>query len=80
MKLSLGDNWKSYFDIVVANARKPLFYRAESPFYEYDQTAKNDQGKKLKDAAAFTASKDDKIFIGGNALILTDYFTQKLNE
>lgn len=49
MSSTLGSEWKSYFDICVANARKPLFYRAENPFYDYDPTAETRKGKKVTD-------------------------------
>ena len=50
MTVTLGPDWKNYFDICVANARKPLFYRAESPFYHYDPNQENRKGCKIKDA------------------------------
>jgi hypothetical protein len=36
MKATLGPEWHSVFDLVVANAKKPLFYHSESPFYSYE--------------------------------------------
>jgi phosphoglycolate phosphatase-like HAD superfamily hydrolase len=34
MKETLGRDWKDFFDIIVANCRKPLFYKSENPFFE----------------------------------------------
>ena len=47
MTLTLGKEWMNYFDICVANARKPLFYRAESPFYEYNPGVETRKGQKF---------------------------------
>jgi FMN phosphatase YigB (HAD superfamily) len=44
MKTSIGNDWKDYFDLIIINARKPLFQRAETPFYEYDPKTKSKRG------------------------------------
>ena len=33
MSVSLGADWKDYFDICVCNCKKPLFQRTTQPFY-----------------------------------------------
>ena len=35
MKATMGEDWLDYFDVCCAKARKPLFQRTESPFYNY---------------------------------------------
>ena len=77
MTITLGKDWKNYFDICVANARKPLFYRAESPFSEYDPEAENRKGNKVKDAADL---EKNKIVIEGNAVVLTNYFSRLVKK
>jgi len=44
MKATLGDDWKQFFDICIANAKKPLFHEAENPFYELNLYAKDLKG------------------------------------
>jgi hypothetical protein len=41
MNVTLGKDWKNYFDICCLNAKKPLFQRAENQFYEKDSDKKN---------------------------------------
>ena len=36
MKITLGEDWKDLFDIIVNDSKKPLFQRAESAFYTVD--------------------------------------------
>jgi len=36
MKISLGLKWTNLFELVIADARKPLFQRTLNPFYEVD--------------------------------------------
>ena len=51
MHACLGDNWLDLFDLVIAQANKPLFQKTESIFYEWDYKeykSKKPYGKKLK--------------------------------
>jgi hypothetical protein len=32
MSASLGDEWSAYFDIIIAKADKPLFYKSQNFF------------------------------------------------
>ena len=36
MKVTIGDDWKDRFDLILCDSRKPLFQRTESPFYTAD--------------------------------------------
>jgi len=36
MKTTLGEDWRSCFDMVIANALKPVFFKEEQPFYLVD--------------------------------------------
>ncbi len=47
MQATLGKDWESYFDIILTSARKPLFMKAESPFYEINKANDNYKGKVL---------------------------------
>ena len=81
MRHTLGEDWKDYFDICVANARKPLFYRAESPFYEYTPNTETRKGNKIKlEKVQRLVDKDVKIVIEGNALVLTEYFSRYIEK
>jgi hypothetical protein len=94
MNTSLGPDWLSFFDIVVANCKKPLWQRTESPFYVYDPRSLNCKGKKLvtrdelRQASldgqlSFTSEHKDwkktKVFLEGNATILSYYFLRMVN-
>jgi hypothetical protein len=32
MKVTLGEDWESFFDICICNARKPLFFKSKASF------------------------------------------------
>jgi hypothetical protein len=40
MKATLGEDWKNFFDFCIVDARKPLFFRSNSPFYSVDTKVK----------------------------------------
>jgi hypothetical protein len=47
---TLGPDWRKFFDLIILDARKPLFFRAEGPFYDpaYDSAIKRGlPGKKI---------------------------------
>ena len=41
MTAAYGSDWINYFDFIASNCPKPLFYRAESPFYGISLMKKN---------------------------------------
>ena len=40
METTLGEDWIEFFDLVVCNARKPLFYRGQEEFKSIDGNTK----------------------------------------
>jgi hypothetical protein len=53
MKATIGDDWKDFFDICIANSKKPLFHDTENPFYELNLYAKDLKGKKYDSSHDF---------------------------
>jgi hypothetical protein len=47
MTTTLGKDWKDYFDICVANTKKPLWQRAEGLYFEHTTKSKNLKGRKV---------------------------------
>ena len=48
MSQTLGDDWRTLFDLSVVNAQKPGFFKKNnSPFYEIDQNATTLKGKSI---------------------------------
>jgi hypothetical protein len=82
LKATLGDKWKTYFDVVVSNCKKPLFQQSNGPFYSYDVKSHNLRGKKCDSSDKLLwqcTDNDQTVFIGGNAKALTEYF-QKVTQ
>ena len=74
MEVTLGSEWKMLFDIVVVEAHKPLFHRAENSFYLYDSKSYEDsRGAKVASHEEINAF-DHKVYVEGNARTLTKYF------
>jgi hypothetical protein len=77
MRATLGPAWRDCFDLIICNCRKPLFHRGESPFFEVDLER---TGLKLPrgihtapDLWDRSLPQDNKIFLQGNAKVLTEY-------
>ena len=59
MRFVLGDDWRSLFDVVVTDARKPGFFRKSRPFFDAS-------GRQLTDDEAENLSATE-IYAQGNA-------------
>jgi hypothetical protein len=45
MSTTLGPDWRSFFNMVFADCRKPTFFKGEAIMYEADPSASNFKGK-----------------------------------
>lgn len=61
MSTTLGDDWRSFFDIICCYCRKPLFFWDQKidPFYELDESKANFKGKAITDPFAL---KEGRIY------------------
>jgi hypothetical protein len=57
MRQTLGFAWKSFFDFVIGDCKKPLWQRAEQPFTEIDESLKLPTAKKLSTVQEMVDSK-----------------------
>jgi hypothetical protein len=81
MKATLGDDWKDFFDLCIANSKKPLFHETENPFYDLNLYAKDLKGKKYDSSSDFKhRNSSEKVVLGGNAKHLTTYFQHKMGK
>ena len=79
MTTSIGKDWKSYFDICCLNAKKPLFQRAERPFFELMADRKNKKSPvpiETGEQMSLLVDHRSKIFFEGNIETLTRFFQQ----
>ena len=76
MSTSLDPEWKRLFDICVVNSRKPLFQKAETPFYYLDESCTGRGMKIVCPEELHEASFDFKFFVQGNSMVLTEYLQQ----
>jgi len=79
MKVSMGKDWRKFFNMVFCNAQKPKFFTEDKPYYVLDEWMDN-----LKGEIGFDSSemKDDPslTYLEGNASILTDFIATKLKN
>jgi HAD superfamily 5'-nucleotidase-like hydrolase len=82
MHFTLGADWLDSFDLCIPSARKPLFQKSEAPFCKLDPAAKDRKGAKVYffEQMSFAADAHNKIFLEGNADLLTRYFQQLLSK
>ena len=66
--------------IIICNAKKPLFTRTESAFYQFDMSSVNFKGDKIENAADLKPEEGKKIFLEGNCRMLTEFFQTKLKK
>ena len=74
MKATLGDDWKSYFDLINANCRKPAFFGKDQPFYTIDKTADNIKGP----VAQFLVKGET--YLQGNTQMANEFFCNLLGK
>ncbi|PIQ27313.1 HAD family hydrolase [bacterium (Candidatus Blackallbacteria) CG17_big_fil_post_rev_8_21_14_2_50_48_46] len=67
-------SWRNYFEIVIVNARKPGFFKENTPFYEVDEKTHEET---LFNENAFQA---DKIYSKGNYIAFESLIQAKGNE
>lgn len=80
MTVTLGEDWKTFFDIICANCNKPLWQSTEKPFYEVNFYYDTLKGLKVDKATDFRVDKTEKIMLEGNATLLTNYLQHKLDK
>ena len=51
MQTTLGDDWKSLFELSLANCLKPGFFTKQNPFWEVDQSHDSKKGLKIETEA-----------------------------
>lgn len=68
MTATLGDDWRSFFDVICCACRKPLFFwdQKPAPFYPHDPKALNLKGRPILDQAEMTATPGET-YIEGNS-------------
>lgn len=75
MQATLGEeNWQKFFDVIVMNAKKPLFMRSESTFYEYDSYKDDLKGPKIDKIKSMETMSKVNYLLGGNMKSLTKLF------
>jgi hypothetical protein len=78
MTESFGPNWIQLFDLVICNAKKPLFTRGAKPFFQLDEEYIDFRGPKIFDHE-LVANCKHKLLTEGNAMTVTK-FIQKQRE
>lgn len=75
MQATLVDqNWQKFFDVIVMDAKKPLFMRTEGGFFEYDSYKDNLLGPKVEDLKTMEKTSKVNYFLQGNMKSLTKLF------
>ena len=79
MTATLGEDWRSFFEIVCSYCRKPLFFWdvKTDPFYELDESRANYKGRAILDPADLV---EGGIYTQGNSRTLTGFFERILKK
>jgi hypothetical protein len=73
MSASIDPEWKRLFDFCAVACHKPLFQKTDTPFYYLDESTTR-RGMKITCAEELhEANYDFKVFVHGNAMMLTEY-------
>jgi hypothetical protein len=79
MTATLGDDWRTFFDVICCYCRKPLFFwdQKPSPFFPYNPKDKLLRGKAINDCAEMKETPGE-IYTEGNAKLLSNHFKKIL--
>jgi|LauGreDrversion4_2_1035121.scaffolds.fasta_scaffold19049_8 hypothetical protein len=79
MTTTLGEDWRSFFDVICCNCRKPLFFwdQKPSPFFTFDPSKPNLKGITITEPDQMKTTPGE-IYIEGNSKTLTHYFQRIL--
>jgi hypothetical protein len=83
MSATIGPDWKDFFTIILANCRKPLFWKHEGSFYLHDLNAPDRKGTKMTAPESLNqvfVENNFKVMLEGNAGVLTKFFQQSLRK
>ena len=77
MSTTLGEDWRSFFNMVFCDWRKPNFFKGEAAMYEADPNVINFKGKPVSEL-----KEDSKnvTYLEGNSEMLNEYLKQKYNK
>jgi len=70
MSTTLGEDWRSFFNMVFCDCRKPNFFKGEAAMYEADPNVINFKGKPVSEL-----KEDSKnvTYLEGNSEMLNEY-------
>lgn len=79
MSSTLGEDWRSFFNMVYCNSGKPAFFGVkERPFYLMNQDVPSFKGKEITSGSDLI--EDSSLtYLEGNAHIVTDYLKVRFN-
>lgn len=79
MTATLGDDWRTFFDVICCYCRKPLFFwdQKPSPFFSFNPKDKLLRGKAINDSAEMKETPGE-IYTEGNAKLLSNHFKKIL--
>lgn len=78
MTQTLGEDWKTLFDLSFVNAQKPVFFNKPNQYcYSIDQTSENQKGDVIADSSIL---KRGDIVIEGNFKLVEGFFASELRK
>ena len=82
MQVTLGEKWDKVFDIIICEAKKPLFVWGKGSFYLYDTDRQRESSTKIKTGndLNYYKSSRGKTFTNGSAETLIAYLKQKVDK
>lgn len=70
METTLGVDWRSFFDMVCSNSRKPLFFSGTPPFWKCDPSQPDFKSNLVNLAEQVEGS--DQTYLEGNAKLVAE--------
>ena len=80
MSTTLGKDWRSFFDMVFCDCRKPNFFKGEANMFERDASKENKVGARIGSYMDLKEDSANVTYIEGNTNILTEYLKKKYSK
>ena len=76
----MGPDWANYFDFVISNCKKPLWFKTCQPFFEFNKMNPNGKGRKLCSLDDWLIQAPPKFLSEGSAGLLTKFLQKTFGK
>jgi hypothetical protein len=80
MSTTLGKDWRSFFNMVFCDCRKPNFFKGEANMFERDASKESKNGARIGSYLDLKEDSANVTYLEGNTSLLDEYLKKKYNK